>query len=164
MNRRKPLTVFALLFVLRVVLSAPAQEAATLHVGFGPSSFVGVNEADAKAAFQVFTRTVAGKRGYDLNVIVHTFRDSVSFAAAVTNRSLHLVIMTAWTSLEYDLDKYLEPCFLATDHGLGPREYLLLVRADSETKSAADLSGKRGLLLENTNCEMSLQWFETLCL
>jgi ABC-type phosphate/phosphonate transport system substrate-binding protein len=139
-------------------------ESADLHVGFDPISFVNVNLTDAKAAFRVLTRSVGEKKGYNLNVTVHTFEDQETFAAAVTNHSLHLVVMTAWEFLSCDLEHFLEPRFLATDAGQGPREYLLLVSKESPIQDIKSLRGKHVCLLENTNCEMSRPWFETLLL
>jgi ABC-type phosphate/phosphonate transport system substrate-binding protein len=153
-----------LLGVAFLPASAAPPVKATLHVGFGPTSFTGVNETDAKAAFKVFTQTVGRRRGYELEVVAHTFADEESLAAAVTNRSLHLAIMTGWSYLERGLERYIEPCFLPADSGHGPREYLLLARTDSAIREVNDLRGKRVLLLVNTNCEMSRHWYRTLLL
>ena len=160
--------VIGFLAALQLACPARAQNAAPehvpLHVGFGRTSFLTVNMADAKAAFKAFTRTVGVKKGYDLDVVVHTFESDDDFKAAVMSNSLHLVIMVAWDYLDANLEDHLEPRFLAIENGQGPREYVLLVKAEAPYQELLDLRGKDVILLENTNCEMSENWLNTLLL
>ncbi len=167
MKPRCPTTRIAIICLIAsgavrsVCAQQPAPEQADLNVGFGPTSFINVNAADAKAAFTVFARTVGRGQGYNLNVKVHTYDSERAFVSAVTNHNLHLVVILAWTYLDAHLDRYIEPSFLAIEGGHGPREYMLLVRQDSEYRDIPDLQGKQVILLESTNCEMSRQWLRT---
>jgi len=158
----------ALLFLLCagcvVFAQSDSGETVSLHVGFGRTSFMNVNLADAKAAFKAFTKALGKRKGYDLDVVVYTYDSDEAFQSAVADGSLHLVIMTAWEYLSADLREYLEPRFLAIDSGYGPREYMLLVREDGGHRELADLREKHVVLLENTNCEMSEHWLTTLLL
>ena len=75
-------TRFALLaiFVTGVpaALSQPgARESLDLYVAFTRSGFIGVNEADAKAAFKVFAMRMGEKRGYDITPHVRIFLDTI---------------------------------------------------------------------------------------
>ncbi len=139
-------------------------ERVSLNVGFGRTSFLTVNIADAKAAFKVFAESVGKKKGYDLDVMVQAFESDEALAAAVTNNTFQLVIMVSWDYLNAGLEKHLEPRFVPSKGNKGLQEYVLLVVSDGPYQHVRDLGGKAIILLENTNCEMSLNWLETLLL
>ena len=170
MNRRASIPCsWALIALLCAACPAAAPDAAlesvTLHVGFGPRSFLGINETDAEAAYKVFTRSVGHGFGYDVDLIAHKYDSDEALAADAKDGVLHYAVTDVWSFLEEDLASHVEPRFLSARAGREPPdEYLLLVRGDAPCKNVQDLRGRHLLLLESVDCLYSLLWIRTLTL
>jgi len=158
------IAVFIMLLPAGAVAGRPPPlEYITLHVGYAPRAFIGVNKNDAMAAHKVLTRTFGREHGYDIDAVIQAFDSNEDLITAIRNGDVHSVVMDAWTFLETDLHAQIEPLFLPAQSGYGPGEdYLLRVSKDAIYQDIEDLRGKHIILMENINCLMSRYWTRVL--
>ncbi len=133
---------------------------ATLRVGFTSSSFTGVNEADARASFLVFARTMGERRGYRVTPEVRIFTDLEVLRAEIEGGNLQLVIMDSWDYLTIHPGPRMPIEFVAVEQGVVLEEYVLLVRSDNEVAGLADLAGRHLVMLSSTNANTGTHWLE----
>ena len=116
-----------------------ARESIDLHIAFTRSSFIGVNEMDAKAAFKVFAMRVGEKRGYDVTPYVRIFDDIAELATEIGRDTLDLVILDTWDYLTNGPFRNMPIEFVPIEQGVLAEPYLLLARADRGISGERDL-------------------------
>jgi phosphonate transport system substrate-binding protein len=132
-----------------------------LHASFMRSSFSGVNETDAKAAFKVFAARMGEKRGYAITPEVHIFDDVVGLQAHLKREPLDLVVIDTWDYLALAPIDNLPVAFAAIEQGAIQEEFLVLVRKDSGLNGLTDLAGKHVTVLRSSNANTVRHWFQT---
>ncbi|MCL4813905.1 MAG: hypothetical protein KJ061_15550 [Vicinamibacteraceae bacterium] len=139
-----------------------AMPPATLVVAFTPGMFAGIQVNDAKAAMDVWARTVASSQGLDLRTSVEIHDDIEALGYAMDAGRAHVVVV----SVE-EYRRLRRPQFgsimLGARRGRHQEEFLLLVRA-GRFQHAADLRGKALTTLEGTGHDMSLAWIDSVLL
>jgi len=132
-----------------------------LHIAFTRSSFLGVNESDAMAAFKVFTRTVGKRRGYDVTPHVRIFDDLAVLKAEIDRGSQELLIVDSWEYLTLAPERKMPIEFSTIEQGVVREDYVLLVNAGSGVGGLADLEGKRVIVLESSSANTGRHWLRT---
>lgn len=170
---RSSFRIACVLAVLCSAVSVPARasEAASsslkpesLRLGFDRRIFLGINEADAQAAFKAFVITSARKRGYDLQVSSTVYDDAKSMEAAIKAGVLDLFVVESWTYLGMNISAEGTPHFTSVqEDGLGKAE-ILLVRSNSLIHSIPDLRGMRLVEYAAANALLGRHWLETVLL
>ncbi len=132
-----------------------------LRVAFTRPSFIGVNEADAMAAFRVFTLRMGEKRGYEITAVIRVFDSLEELRAEIERGTVRLLIIDSWDYLTLDPGPTMPAVFIAVEQGVVAEEYLLLARAGSGFEGLEDLKGKRVVVLESSQANTGRQWLET---
>ncbi len=132
-----------------------------LSAGFMRSSFSGVNETDARAAFKLFAIRMGEKYGYAIAPEVHIFDDATGLAAYLKERPLDVVIINTWDYLALAPIPNLPVVFSTVAQGVVAEECVLLGRADSNLAGFADLAGKHVIVLNSGNANLVRHWFRT---
>ena len=138
-----------------------ARESLDLYVAFTRSSFIGVNEADAKAAFKVFAMRMGEKRGYDITPHVRIFDDIAELATEIGRDTQDLVILDTWDYLTYAPFTNMPVEFVAIEQGVVAEPYVLLARQGSGISGIPGLKGKHVIVLDSNNANNSLHWLRT---
>ena len=138
-----------------------ARKSIKLHIAFTRSSFIGVNEMDAKAAFKVFAMRLGEKRGYDVTPYVSIFDDVAALATEIGRDTQDLVILDTWDYLTYAPFTNMPIEVVPIEQGVLAEPYLLLARADRGISNIADLKGKHVIVLENCNANNGQHWLRT---
>jgi phosphonate transport system substrate-binding protein len=133
-----------------------------MRIGFTQSCFVGVNQNDAEAAFKVFLLTVGRRYGYHVKSQTTIYSDEALFEKAIRDRFINLVIVDSWKYLAMNVGSFVQPTFVASDHGRVGNNYLLLSRRGGKTNSLTQLRGGHILRLETANASTGVFWLETL--
>jgi phosphonate transport system substrate-binding protein len=136
-------------------------EIVDIHMAFTRSSFLGVNEADALAAFKVFTKTVGERRGYEVSPQVRIFNDISKLKEELDRGTQTMLIVDSWEYLVLDPGEDMPPIYSTIEQGVVQEEYVLLVQAGSSFTGLADLQGKRLVLLESSNATTGAYWLST---
>jgi len=166
-TRRVVLRVAVALTILGGVAVAPTRSEdralvpIDLYVGFTRSSFLGVNQADAKAAFKVFATRMGEKRGYQMTMHVRIFEDLSALATEIERGTQGIVILDAWDYLTVSPGTRMPIEFVTVEQGVVMEEYLLLARSDSEIAVPADLEGMHVIVLNSTNATTGKHWLRT---
>lgn len=150
----------------RAQVSTPPRERfpVQLHASFMRSSFSGVNETDAMAAFKVFVQRMGEQRGYDITPQIHILDDAAALADHLREHPrepIDLAIVDSWDYLALAPIANLPPTFATIEQGVVMEEYLVLVRTDSGITGLADLAGKQVLVLRSSNANTVNHWFRT---
>lgn len=132
-----------------------------LRVGFTRSSFLGVNEADARAAFKVFSMKVGEKRGYMITPHIRIFDDLAELMTEIDQDKQDLLILESWDYLTLSPTAKMPVEFVTVEQGVMMEEYLVLVRTDVGLSSLADLAGKHLIALDSTNANTGKHWLRT---
>ena len=135
-----------------------------LHAAIMRSSFSGVNETDATAAFKVFVQRMGEQRGYAITSHLHVLDDAaalVDYQRENPRAPLDLAIVDSWDYLAVAPIDNLPPTFATVEQGATMEDYLVLVRADSAIAGLADLAGKQVLVLRSSNANTVWHWFRT---
>ena len=138
-----------------------AQESIDRYVAFTRSGFIGVNEADAKAAFKVFAMRMGKKRGYDITPHVRIFDDITELATEIGRDTQDLVILDTWDYLTYAPFTNMPVEFVAIEQGVIAEPYVLLARPNRGISGIPDLKGKHVIVLDSSNANNSLHWLRT---
>jgi phosphonate transport system substrate-binding protein len=132
-----------------------------LEVSFTRSSFLGVNETDAMAAFKVFTKRVGEKRGYRITPYIRIFEDLIALKAEMEQGTQDLVIIEAWEYLSISPVTQMAIEFAAVEQGVVREEYVVLTGPDSTIASLSDLEDKYVIVLESSNANTGKYWLLT---
>ena len=142
----------------------PALRDVPLVVGLARSSFTGLNENDAVAAYRSFITAMGRKRGYEIHSVVRIFDSNQEFEQALRNGELHFLVASTWQYLDMHIGDYADPAFVPVISGSTQHRLLLLTRRDSGVHTPADLAGKPLLVLWNGNSHLAEPWLDSLCL
>ena len=132
-----------------------------LRVGFTRSSFLGVNEADARAAFKVFSTKVGAKRGYKITPTIHVFNDLNELMKEIELGTQDLLILESWDYLTLSPISKMPVEFVTVEQGVMMEDFLLLTRVDSDYSDLADLEGRHVIVLDSTNSNTGKHWLRT---
>jgi phosphonate transport system substrate-binding protein len=132
-----------------------------LRVGFTRSSFLGVNRADAKAAFKIFARKMGEKRGYDITPEIHIFEDVAALGAEIRRGSQDLVIVDSWDYLTISPGTNMPVEFTAVEQGVVEEPYMLLVPSNSLALGMKDLKGGHIVVLNSSSATAARHWLRT---
>jgi len=132
-----------------------------LRVAFTRQSFLGVNEADAKAAFKVFAMRMGEKRGYDITPEVRIFEDPAELAREAERDTPELIIIDTWDFLGHGPFANAPVEFAAIEQGVTSEPYFLLVKRGSAIGSIPDLRDKHVIVLESGNANNGRHWLLT---
>jgi len=132
-----------------------------LHVAFTRSTFMSINEADAKAAFKVFAKRVGERRGYNVTPRVDVFDDVDTLAANMDVWKPGLVIIDTWDYLSLALSTNIPIEFASLEQGSIHEPYYLLARSDGDVHSFSDIRGRHLLVLDNSNANNARHWMCT---
>jgi ABC-type phosphate/phosphonate transport system substrate-binding protein len=149
-----------LLGVASPAQSPGALEPIDLHIAFTRSSFLGVNELDAKAAFTVFATRMGEKRGYDITPRVRIFDDVSELAAAIRRNALDLIIIDSWDYLTHAPFTNAPVEFSAVEQGVVHEPYVLLAKRDSGVSGMSDLKDKHVIVLDSCNANTCRYWLQ----
>ncbi|MDZ7582119.1 MAG: PhnD/SsuA/transferrin family substrate-binding protein [Deltaproteobacteria bacterium] len=138
-----------------------ALHAFEMHASFMRSSFSGVNETDARAAFGVFVRRMGEKRGYAITPHLHIVDDAEALRELLNRQTVNMVVLDSWDYLALAPLTNYPATFAAVEQGVIQEEYLVLVGADSGLTGLADLAGKQALVLRSSNTSNAGHWFRT---
>lgn len=155
--------ILALSYIPLLVAAAENQERnAQLEFGFTNHTFYGVNESDAQGAFKIFVGSLGKTRGYQLDVKTHIFDDISEFGSYINSRKLQLIAIPAWDFMSLDIDAIMEPLFVSKVNGRVKKDYLLLVRRDSEFHELESLRSKSINIMRSTGIRLSQIWIDEL--
>jgi len=140
---------------------AAALEPIALHAGFLRTSFSGVNESDAQAAFRVFATRMGEIRGYAISAHVHVFEGTAPLAEYLAEDSLDLLVIDSWDYLTMEPIPNLPVAFAAVEQGEVEDEFLVLVAERSPMSGVSDLAGKHVIVLQSSNASTIRHWFRT---
>ena len=132
-----------------------------LQVGFTRSSFLGVNEADARAAFKVFSAKVGERRGYEITPTIRVFNDLTELMKEIELGTQDLLILESWDYLTLSPIGKMPVEFVTVEQGVMMEDYLVLVRADTDYSNLADLEGRYVIVLDSTNSNIGKHWLRT---
>ena len=132
-----------------------------LRIGFTRSSFLGVNEADARAAFKVFSAKVGEKRGYKIAPTIRVFNDLTELMEDIELDAQDLLILESWDYLTLSPTGKMPVEFVTVEQGVMMEDFLVLTRADSDYSSLADLEGRHVIVLDSTNSNTGKHWLRT---
>lgn len=132
-----------------------------LQVGFTRSSFLGVNEADARAAFKVFSAKVGERRGYEITPTIRVFNDLTELMKEIELGTQDLLILESWDYLTLSPIGKMPVEFVTVEQGVMMEDYLVLVRADTDYSNLGDLEGRHVIVLDSTNSNIGKHWLRT---
>lgn len=141
--------------------SSPSPRAEdSLRLGFSFTMFSGINEADARASIRALASTIARENKIDADpdpVVTTTVEQAAS--AMRTGR----IDAIGLTMEEYRVlrDRVAFDRFLLSTYDGDPAEtYLLLVHAQSQLRTLADLKGRKLLAHSGARMSLALPWLE----
>ncbi|HWA85491.1 MAG TPA: PhnD/SsuA/transferrin family substrate-binding protein [Opitutus sp.] len=142
----------------------PALREVPLVVGLARSSFTGLNENDAVAAYRSFVTAMGRKRGYEIHSVIRIFDTNEDFAQALHGGELQFIVVSTWQYLEMNMRTYADPSFVPVISGSSQHRLLLLARRAAGIRTVADLAGKPVLVVWNGNNHLAEPWLDSLCL
>jgi len=125
------------------------------------TSFSGVNEMDAKAAFRAFATRMGELRGYAMTTHVHIFESAGDLATHLKEQKLNLLVIDSWDYLSLAPIENHPVTFAAVEQGSVEEELVVVVREESGLARLADLAGKSVLVLQSSNANTARHWFVT---
>lgn len=134
----------------------------TLVVAFTPGMFAGVQVNDAKAAMDVWARTVASSHGLDLTTSVEIYDNVEALGQAMDAGRAHVVVLSVGEYRRLRRPQF-GSIMLGARRGRHQEEFLLLVRA-GRFQRVPDLRGRTLTTLEGTGHDMSLAWIDSVLL
>jgi len=135
--------------------------AENIQIVFTRSSFIGVNQADATAAFTVFAKKMGEQRGYDLTPQVRIVDDIREMRDALDQNAIDMIFLDSWDYLKLSPAPGYPIEFVTLSQGSPLEEYLIIVQSESGISTLADLEGKRIHVLDNTSATNGRRWLET---
>lgn len=155
------LVVFLATGELRSESDAQKRRIEEIRIVFTRSSFIGVNQADATAAFTVFAKKMGEQRGYDLTPQVRIVDDINEIRDALDQNAIDLIFLDSWDYLKISPAPGYPIEFVTISQGSPLEEYLTIVQSESGISTLADLEGKRIHVLDNTSATNGRRWLET---
>ena len=159
-------TVALLVAGALVGLALPSGAAGTdlvpFRAAFCPSAFAGVNESDAKAAIQAWANSLVQTHRLNVAPEPQILGGLTEIREALRTRTCDYASLP--TDDYFRLEPELRPASvcLSSVEGSLTETYILLVHAESECSSVADLAGHSLILFENVRASLARPWVEAL--
>lgn len=132
-----------------------------LHFALTRSSFLGVNEDDAKVALNFLAVEMARECGYPSTTEVSTFDDLDALVKEARLGTFNFILIDTWDYLGCESMTNMPVEFLLAEQGALMDSYLLLVRPDSGIHGFSDLKGKEVLVLDRSASNSGRHWLAT---
>ena len=152
------------LFALAVPMRSQVADSvgSTFRFGFSSSTFLDVNENDAKAAVKVWARMLFKERGLPVEPDPTILNGPTAIAQALRAKQVDAIAIPVdeYSKLLEELDPRL---FIAgLNEGQITEEYVLLVHQDSAIQRVEDLRGRSVGCWQNSRMSLGLVWLDTV--
>lgn len=135
-----------------------------LRVAFTAGVFPEVDQRDAKAAMQIWTKQLSVGMGIKPGARAVFFNRTEDMIAAVNRGELALVILPVVEYLRFRNAAAMRPAIVSQSIEGGKRRFVLVVRRDSGIKTVKDLRGKSLLLPSRKTNSVGHIWIDVLLL
>ena len=145
--------------------SEPAQEKATLYIGYPASAFVQGLLDEMKVALEVWGSRMAERvtEGIkNINVTIFEDEDFSDIYDALFEKKIDVLIMNSLDYVEHERDLLMEPVFVGSSGSSIGYNYLLLVGRESGIHSLNQLKGKAINIETEGVGRMPLVWLDVL--
>ena len=134
----------------------------TLEVGYSGEFFDNVDPDDARTAMGSWAEVVLQKTGIASGSEAFIFPDRASLLGALRSRRVDLVVLLTLKYLDVLEEDLLVAVVGSSSGGSVYREYVLMVRRDSDIENLEQLKGRTLISERGNGGNIPLMWLETL--
>jgi ABC-type phosphate/phosphonate transport system substrate-binding protein len=156
--------ICALFFFAAQATKPGACEEKSIHIGYPSKLFAEVDRRDARAAMEIWVKTMAKKMNKHYNLIYVEIDELQAIEKALKERRIDLIGMPALDFVKIRKHVQLDPALADLKGKSVADQFVLLVRRDKGIKSIGQLVNKRFLVEIGFKKEIELLWLDTFLL